>query len=267
MLNTSGCAFSISSKRTTRRPSPDGLGELAALVVADVARGGANQARDGVLLHVLAHVDAHHGRLVVERNSASASPARSCRRRSVRGTGRSRSAIRSAARRARGEAFATASRASPADRPAACRRSSRCRSFCSRPRALGRPARRSTWRRRRRSPPRWTSSRRNAPCFCAGLRGPRSSLRRLLFQLGHAAKAQLRGADSSRPCAAPAPPRCLAASTDSLILRRSGISCFSRCQTLFIVSSAFADLGNLLLDRVQPTGADASSFSRPRADF
>ena len=40
-LNTSGCAFSISSKSTTAvGPAPHRLGELAALVVADVARAG-----------------------------------------------------------------------------------------------------------------------------------------------------------------------------------------------------------------------------------
>ena len=43
-----------------------GLGELAALLVADVARRGADQARHGGLFHVFAHVDAHHGLLVVE---------------------------------------------------------------------------------------------------------------------------------------------------------------------------------------------------------
>ena len=42
------------------------LGELAALLVADVARRRADQPRDGVLLHVLRHVDAHHRLLVVE---------------------------------------------------------------------------------------------------------------------------------------------------------------------------------------------------------
>ena len=42
------------------------LGELAALVVADVAGRRADQARHRVLLHVLGHVDADHVRLVVE---------------------------------------------------------------------------------------------------------------------------------------------------------------------------------------------------------
>src|SRR4051794_20047315 len=48
------------------RLAAHGLGELAALVVADVARRGADEARDGVLLHVLRHVDAHHRVLVAE---------------------------------------------------------------------------------------------------------------------------------------------------------------------------------------------------------
>src|SRR5690349_9868393 len=62
MLKTSGWAFSISSSRST----PHGFGELAALVVADVTRRRADQTRDGVLLHVLRHVDPHHRVLVAE---------------------------------------------------------------------------------------------------------------------------------------------------------------------------------------------------------
>jgi hypothetical protein len=46
--------------------APDRLGELTALVVADVAGGRADQAGDGVLLHVLGHVDADHRVLVAE---------------------------------------------------------------------------------------------------------------------------------------------------------------------------------------------------------
>ena len=42
------------------------LGELAALLVADVAGGRADEPRDGVLLHVLRHVDADHRVLGVE---------------------------------------------------------------------------------------------------------------------------------------------------------------------------------------------------------
>src|SRR4051794_32790102 len=42
------------------------LRQLAALVVADVARRRADQSRHGVLLHVLRHVDAHHRVLVAE---------------------------------------------------------------------------------------------------------------------------------------------------------------------------------------------------------
>ena len=55
----SGCAFSISSSRTTRvRIAAHALGELAAFFVADVARRRADQLRDRVLLHVLGHVEA-----------------------------------------------------------------------------------------------------------------------------------------------------------------------------------------------------------------
>ena len=67
VLKTSGCAFSISSSSTTRvRPAAHGLGELAALLVADVAGRRADEPRHGVLLHVLRHVDADHRVLRVE---------------------------------------------------------------------------------------------------------------------------------------------------------------------------------------------------------
>src|SRR3982751_1859783 len=67
MLNTSGCAFSISSSRSTlygfRRPAPGGG---APSVAAAGARGRADEAGHGVLLHVLRHVDAPHRVLVAE---------------------------------------------------------------------------------------------------------------------------------------------------------------------------------------------------------
>ena len=67
MSKTSGCAFSTSSSSTTRvRTAPHRLGELAALLVADVAGRGADEPGDRVLLAVLAHVDADHRPLVVE---------------------------------------------------------------------------------------------------------------------------------------------------------------------------------------------------------
>ena len=47
-------------------PAPHRLGELAAFFVAHVARRRPNQAGHGVLLHVFAHVDAHHRLLAVE---------------------------------------------------------------------------------------------------------------------------------------------------------------------------------------------------------
>ena len=67
VLNTSGCAFSISSKSTTReRLAAHGLGELAAFVVADVAGRRADQPRHRVLLHVLGHVELDQRVLVAE---------------------------------------------------------------------------------------------------------------------------------------------------------------------------------------------------------
>ena len=47
-------------------PAAHRLGEVAPLVVAHVARRGADETRDGVFFHVLAHVDADHGLLGVE---------------------------------------------------------------------------------------------------------------------------------------------------------------------------------------------------------
>jgi hypothetical protein len=47
--------------------SADRLGQLAALIVADVARRRADQARDAVLLHVFGHVDPHQRGLGVEK--------------------------------------------------------------------------------------------------------------------------------------------------------------------------------------------------------
>ena len=48
------------------RTATHGFGKLATLFVADVARRGSDQAGHGGLLHVFAHVDAHHGLLVIE---------------------------------------------------------------------------------------------------------------------------------------------------------------------------------------------------------
>ena len=48
------------------RAPPHRLGELAALLEADVAGRRADEPRHRVLLHVLGHVDPHHGPLVVE---------------------------------------------------------------------------------------------------------------------------------------------------------------------------------------------------------
>ncbi len=68
-------------------PPAHGLGQRAALFIADIAGRRADQPGDGVLLHVFAHVDADHGVLVVEQEFGErAWRARSCRRRSGPGT-------------------------------------------------------------------------------------------------------------------------------------------------------------------------------------
>ena len=48
------------------RTTPHCLGELPALLVADVSGRRADKSRDRVLLPVLAHVDPHHRALIVE---------------------------------------------------------------------------------------------------------------------------------------------------------------------------------------------------------
>ena len=42
------------------------LGQLATLVIAHISRRGTNQAGHSVLLHVFAHVDAHHVALIIK---------------------------------------------------------------------------------------------------------------------------------------------------------------------------------------------------------
>ena len=54
------------------RPAAHRLGQLPAFVVADVAGRRADQPRNGVVLHVFAHVDANHRALVVEQELGQA---------------------------------------------------------------------------------------------------------------------------------------------------------------------------------------------------
>src|ERR1700692_4409780 len=69
MLNTSGCAFSISSSRSTeygfRRPAPPSCPPLSS-PVSPWGGGAPEERRHGVLLHVLRHVDLQHRVLVAE---------------------------------------------------------------------------------------------------------------------------------------------------------------------------------------------------------
>ena len=91
---TSGWAFSTSSSSTTRvRPPAHRLGELAALLVADVAGRGADQPGHRVLLARTR--SCRCGPSPARRRTGTRPapwPARSCRHRSGRGTGTSRSA-------------------------------------------------------------------------------------------------------------------------------------------------------------------------------
>ena len=57
--------FDLVEQQDRVRLLADGVGQEPALVESDVAGRRADQARDGVLLHVLAHVQAHQGGLVV----------------------------------------------------------------------------------------------------------------------------------------------------------------------------------------------------------
>ena len=67
VLNTSGWAFSISSNSTHAvRLAADGFGELAALLVPNVAGRRADEPGDRVLFHVLGHVELDDRVLVAE---------------------------------------------------------------------------------------------------------------------------------------------------------------------------------------------------------
>ncbi len=60
------CLLELVEQHHRVRPPAHRLGELAALVVTHVAGRRAHEARHGVLLHVLRHVDPDHGLLGVE---------------------------------------------------------------------------------------------------------------------------------------------------------------------------------------------------------
>lgn len=62
----SGCLLALVEQHHLVGTSPHGLGELTALLVADVAGRRADQPGHAVSLHVLAHIDANHGIGIVE---------------------------------------------------------------------------------------------------------------------------------------------------------------------------------------------------------
>ena len=60
------CLLHLVQKDDGIGTAPNGLCQLATLVVAHVSGRGADKALDAELLHVLGHVDAHQGLLIVE---------------------------------------------------------------------------------------------------------------------------------------------------------------------------------------------------------
>ena len=143
--STSRCAFSISSRRSTwygRRPHR--LGELPARLVPDVAGGRADEAGDGVRLGVLGEVEAGHRVRGSGRGTRrSPWPSPSCRRRSGRAGGTSRSgASRGSRKRSAGAPRDARERARVADdaaRRAAPRAAACARRRVSRRRSSGTP--------------------------------------------------------------------------------------------------------------------------------
>src|SRR5215207_2461381 len=60
------CLLYLVQKQHGIGPAPHGLGELAGLLVANIAWRRADEARDSMALLEFAHVDAHHRRLLAE---------------------------------------------------------------------------------------------------------------------------------------------------------------------------------------------------------
>ena len=60
------CFFHLIEQHDAVRMAAHSLGQLAALLVADVSRRRADQTGDAEFLHVLGHVDTHHVLLIVE---------------------------------------------------------------------------------------------------------------------------------------------------------------------------------------------------------
>ena len=139
-LKTSRCAFSISSKRMTRIGlAADGFGQAAAFFISDIARRGADEAGDGMLLHEFAHVDADHGVFIVEQKFGQGlGTVRFCRRRWAQGKGMSRSGDwdRPGPARLRRTASETACTASSWPMTRLPRRSSICISFSRSPSSM-----------------------------------------------------------------------------------------------------------------------------------
>ena len=244
-------------------PAADRLGELAALVVADVAGRRADQARHGVLLHVLRHVDADHRVLGVEHELgqragqlglADAGRAEEQERadRAV-GVAAGRRASGAARCADRGDRLVLADDAlvqallhvdelldlalhQAGDRDAGPAATTSATSS----------AVTSSWRK---------------PASRAVAR-PRASARRAALELGDLAVAQLGGALRGRRRARRARARGAACSSRSLTLADAARSPPSRPATAaFIAAELLAQLGELALDRLAARGRRPSSVS------
>jgi len=113
MLNTSECAFSISSSSTTAYGRGDRFGQLAAFLVPTYPAGHRPGGNAVFLWYSPCRCD--HRPLVVEQHSARALRARSCRRRSAEEQERADRLPGPTARRLRRMAFATALTPRPGD--------------------------------------------------------------------------------------------------------------------------------------------------------
>ncbi len=59
--------FDLVKQQNGIGPATDSLRQIPALFVSDIARGRADQARHRMFLHVLRHVDTHHGVFIIEK--------------------------------------------------------------------------------------------------------------------------------------------------------------------------------------------------------
>ena len=62
--------FKLVKQYNAVRLSPYALGQLAAIVIANIARGRAYELAYAVCLHIFAHIQPYHGRFIAEKRRA-----------------------------------------------------------------------------------------------------------------------------------------------------------------------------------------------------